>query len=180
MLEVTELGKAQLVRGQMVPKFFLKEKRSQRRRVITSFEQLASGQGKKRCKAVTTSCSTAWRGIGREKKAGIASQAHLDLLSNCISMKCHFLLAHRCSQLCLLPEHSIPPQRGGCAGPFIELLPGWREQFSFLPYFLPASIPCAAPPVKLLGKAGTGGSARWVFVSGTVNRWGEISSPARI
>lgn len=41
--------KAQLVRWQMLPKLFLKAKGSQRRRIITYFEQLASCQVKKRC-----------------------------------------------------------------------------------------------------------------------------------
>lgn len=32
-----------------------------------------------------------WRGIGREKRADVSSKAHLDLLSNCISIKWCFL-----------------------------------------------------------------------------------------
>lgn len=146
-------GKAQLVRWQMVPKFFLKGKRSQRRRVITSFEQLASRQGKKRCWAVTTSCSTAEGVLAGRRKQALPHKLTLIfwVIAFPWSVTSCWLTGVPICVCCLSTQYHL--KWGGCGGLFIEPLPGWMEKLSFFPSFLPASIPCTAPPVKLLGRS---------------------------
>lgn len=109
---VTEPGKAQLVRWQMVPKILPRRKQKPKERGNHIFWAAGFMPREKEMLGCHHFLQHCWRGIGRERKAGAASQAHLDLLGDCMAMECHFLPPRRCSCLCLLPEHSTPPQRG--------------------------------------------------------------------
>lgn len=131
----------------MLSKFFLKAKGSQRRRIITYFEQLASRQGKKRCWVVTASSSTA-EGVlaGRRKQT---SPQKLTLIFCGIAFPLSGTSccppAHRCYRLCLLSERSTLPQSGWLWRPLQRPVTRPKRKKPCFPHFsspLPFGVWC--------------------------------------